>query len=105
MYRIAILAAIAAVVPISHGASPELAEAVKQREAKGLTATVLCDLDFDGISFDDLRPKWVVHKGKYAVVNGVLHGEELPSDKHLATAGMDLPLGQHALAYFEVELQ
>ena len=87
-----------------YAASPEFEDELKQRAASGQTATVLCDLDFEGVTFDKLQPKWIVYKGNYQVVNGVLHGEELPADKHVATAGMDLPLGNHAVAYFEVEL-
>jgi hypothetical protein len=66
--------------------------------------TVLCDFDFDGKTLEQLQPKWIVIKGKYAVADGVLLGKEIPADKHVSTAGMDLPVGKRALIYYDVEL-
>jgi hypothetical protein len=98
------LTLLAVSLQAGYAMSPEFKDLLKQREARGQTATVLCDFDFEGRSFEKLQPKWIVYKGSYQVVDGLLQGEELSDDKHVATAGMDLPIGQHGMAYFEVEL-
>jgi hypothetical protein len=80
---------------------PELETVLKERKEK---TSVLSDLDFEGKTFEQLLPKWKIHKGKYEVVDGVLRGQEIEADKHVSTAGMDLAVGKRALIYYEVEL-
>jgi hypothetical protein len=87
-----------------HAISPEAKKVLKQYEDDGLTTEVLCDFDFKSGPLESLDPKWTVLKGHYEVDDGVLLGTELTEDHHVATAGLDLPLGHHAFAYFEVEL-
>lgn len=65
---------------------------------------VLCDLDFEQTTFETLQPKWIVYKGEYEVTEGHLLGRELEEDHHVATSGMNLKIGHHGLAYFELEL-
>lgn len=84
--------------------SPEAKKVLGQYREDGYTTEVLCHFDFESGQLEALEPKWAVLKGQYEVESGVLHGLELPADSHVATAGMDLPLGHHAVAYFEVEL-
>lgn len=104
MHKWIALTFLAMNLQIGYTMNPQFQKLLKQREANGQKAKVLCDLDFEAVSFEKLQPKWIVYKGKYEVVDGVLLGKEVAADKHVSTAGMNLPIGHHALAYFEVEL-
>jgi hypothetical protein len=93
----ALIVLLATTLHCGHAATPEFQKVLKQRQANGETTKVLCDFDFEGATLDALQPKWTVIKGTYSVVDGVLHGEEIPADKHVSTAGMDLAIGKRAL--------
>mgnify|MGYP003634336151 CR=1 FL=1 len=95
---------LATSLQLAHAISPEAKKVLKQYEDDGLTTELLCDFDFKDGPLEALEPKLNVLKGHYEVDDGVLLGKELAEDHHAATAGLDLPLGHHAFAYFEVEL-
>ena len=90
--------------PLAHAISPEARKVLERYEDEGHTMEVLCDFDFKSGSLEELEPKWTVLKGHYEVDDDVLLGTEKEEDHHVATAGLDLPLGHHAFAYFELEL-
>ncbi len=80
--------------------SHELEKLAKQ----GVQSEILCDFDFENISYEQLVPKWKTIKGDYRVAEGHLEGIELPEEKHVSTAGMELNIGKKAMIYYKVKL-
>lgn len=104
LYLIIAVTLLTSSLQVAHAISPEVKKVIERYEDEGLTTEVLADFDFKEGPLEDLEPKWDIINGHYEVDGGVLLGTEKEEDHHVSTAGLDLPLGHHAFAYFELEL-